>query len=706
MKGVPQVRIYLAGLRRVLPALVLGVSAAGLFVGGGEAVAAGCPNEALRIGASASLPECRAFEQVTPVDKVGGTGSGKSSFVQTSASGDSVSFISSSAYSDPQGSPLLNRYLATRGAEGWSTTPLDVPQSIQEAIVTRATFLSEDLGKSLTASKEALTPGAIAGGSNLYLRDSATGALTLVLARPGNLLFNEFAGISRRPVAGASADLSRALLFFRSALTPGAQAGKPNLYELADGQIRLAEADAEPAAPNSTARTPYVMSADGSRFFYKQTDEEEGKFEVLYMREDGTRTVPISVSQVVPEGEFGHFAEGQFAGATVDGSVAFFTSFGNLTGESNESALYRYEADGKPGAELTQLAELGGNAKVLAISDDGDYVYFYSQGQITPDAPPAEGGSLNIYVWHGERGEAGSVRFIAQTEAANVPEFSLLQYRASANGKFLALGSQSPLTPAAAAPSPACKGEPVEGIPPDRCVNVFVYSYADAGLVCVTCTGSASPGNSVLGGQDSLEEVITYIPRSVLDDGTVYFGTPAALVPGDTNGLEDVYSWRGGQFQLLSTGTGETGSSFGDATADGHDVFIRTAQQLVGQDVDSALDIYDVRVDGGLAAQAGPPPPAAPCGGETSCRRGSASIPPSPTPSSASLRGAGNLKPGCAASRHRAEVAKRKAAGLTRRAKRAVGPRARSLAHQAHRRQKEARRLARRAHTCLKGASR
>ena len=60
----------------------------------------------------------------------------------------------------------------------------------------------------------------------------------------------------------------------------------------------------------------------------------------------------------------------------------------------------------------------------------------------------------------------------------------------------------------------------------------------------------------------------------------------------------------GGCLYLISGGEEGSGPScFGDASESGEDVFFFTAQRLVGQDHDQLVDVYDARVDGGLAAQ-------------------------------------------------------------------------------------------------------
>jgi hypothetical protein len=102
----------------------------------------------------------------------------------------------------------------------------------------------------------------------------------------------------------------------------------------------------------------------------------------------------------------------------------------------------------------------------------------------------------------------------------------------------------------------------------------------------------------------------------------------------------------GGCVGLVSSGTSGEESAFVDASAGGGDVFFLTASQLVGQDVDSARDVYDAHecsVDLPCFFEPATPPA---CTTSDSCKAAPA---PQPgifgNPSSATFSGAGNVVP-------------------------------------------------------------
>jgi hypothetical protein len=680
--------------------------ASAAIAGAGTAAAAECPNEAFRQGPSATLPECRAFEMVTPVDKDGGAGVYLYGEVHADPTGDAVAFASPSAYGNAEGNSLNNRYIGTRAGGAWGVNAIDGPQAIQENIMTRTTFaVSDNLEWALTASKEAIVPGAVPYGSNLYLRNARTGQTILVSARAGNAAFEEWATINAAPYVGASSDWSHVLLFSKQALAPGAVEGESNLYEFSEGELKLAApAGAKPAVKSSEAYQPNVMSADGHRFFYTQGG-------VLYMHEDGA-PAPIAVTASEKSGEEGVLKQGSFLGATPNGDIVFFSSRENLTGESEGEALYRYEADAPAGQRLTDLTPdsiiESGSSSAFGVaegfSEDGTFVYFSSSAVLVPNAelPPITQGI--VYAWHGRPGETGAVRMVAATEPGVGDTSHPYQYRVSADGRFLAMASASKLTPDVKT-SPNCPAIVNSGVPAEHCVNVFAYSYDRDQLTCITCVETPL-GNSEVGGLDSLIEVFNYVPRSVLNDGTVYLNTADALVPSDTNGITDVYGWKDGTPALLSTGVGDSRSLFGDASPDGTNVFLRTGLRLVGQDNDQALDVYDARVDGGLAGQAGTEATVA-CAGEESCRTDTTTTgAPASDPASSTLRGEGNVSTAksCVAARGRVARARTRARSLRRRAKKASSAaQARKLRRRAHRQTTHVKQLKKKARKCEGG---
>lgn len=109
----------------------------GFALAGPPADAAGaCPNEALRTGQSRNLPDCRAYELVTPANMNGlnptAINIGNSTQEVTSGgfdtflgapSGESVIFdTSSGSLPGFDGNGVFDQYRATRGADGWSTS--------------------------------------------------------------------------------------------------------------------------------------------------------------------------------------------------------------------------------------------------------------------------------------------------------------------------------------------------------------------------------------------------------------------------------------------------------------------------------------------------------------------------------------------------------------------------------------------------------
>jgi hypothetical protein len=261
--------------------------------------------------------------------------------------------------------------------------------------------------------------------------------------------------------------------------------------------------------------------------------------------------------------------------------------------------------------------------------------------------------------------------------------------RVTPDGTTLAFESERSLTgygndpvePGAGAPGDKCTergGELKESDPAVPCREVFVYDAVTEKLVCASCdpSGARPVGPAELGGQEDEEgngftpPSVYYLPRNLSEDGgRLFFQTPDALVPHDSNNQLDVYEWEqpgsppevakgedsctssspafsvggGGCVFPISDAAGDFESRFMDASANGNDVFLATKDQLVpAADADARANVYDVRVGGGFPVVTAPPV----------CNNGDSCKPPvSPQPSifapagSATFSGLGNPAP-------------------------------------------------------------
>jgi hypothetical protein len=601
------------------------------------AAAAGCPNEALRTGPSALLPGCRAYEMVSPLEKGGGIVN-PALTLHAAPSGEALSYFSTSSFAGSQASPLGNGYIARRGAN-WETESVDAPQHNPSGLLlTPSAVSSRDLDQTLEASRVAVTPGAAENGSNLFIRDNQTGTRTLLASSPGSGLFLSAAGGGLGVFVGADPSWSTVVIHSNETLpVAGAEEPAPgveNLYDFSGDQLHLVDVLPDGTVPAEGAHVggfgqpnQNLVSSDGSETFFQVGSFGNGP---LYMRRDNRETLPVSLAR---GGEYaGEVMPAEFGVASADGSVVYFsTNYSLLEGSTNENTptIYRYEPGVGPSpgrlTEITSAVVPGGPrvTGILGAGEDGSYLYFSATGALAEGATEAGGLSSNFYVWHD-----GTVRWIGQTREGD-GEFGLPpQFSISPDGRYLGLASFSPLRDEDGS-SPNCPTDPTTNNLPGDCRDVYLYEYETGRLHCVSCDGPGL-GSSTLGGQGTGEGSFSdEFPRAVLNDGTVFFDTPNPLLARDSNGVEDVYTWHQGVEGLVSTGTSEQPSRFGDATPDGSSVFFLTNQSLVKQDTDEATDVYVDRELGGLAAQT-PPGQPGPCEGE-GCR-GQLSTPPEGLP--------------------------------------------------------------------------
>jgi DNA-binding beta-propeller fold protein YncE len=555
----------------------------------------------------------RVYEQVSPVDKGGANVESQRGF-QATLDGDQIFYRTKSPIGDSseyegQGAPYYPLSLAGRGETNWDSFGVDPPliaENVNPGVNRLATTLgaSEDGSESLSISLKKLAPGAEEGDSNLYLRSSATREYTTILSLPGPNYFEHTVGLEslNDPYWAATPDFDHILLSSAGfALSPGTPVGA--LLDWTGGELQLVS-----VLPGGTPTAAHgvAISDDGSVIVFSTTNPGAAN-EGLFVRVDGAPSEPIP---------------GEFVGATADGQSVFVTGV-ELTPNSEPGlkSLYRYDVGSGDLELLTVMGDPGfETAFVLATSDQvgeniaypppplyagpgGPSIYFLSRSDL---APGAVAGQKNIYAWHD-----GVVSRVATLEPGRDV---FKNFRASPDGRYFALASASQLT-AYDNSTTACTNSGVYEDPnPSACVEVYRYDADTGQLLCASCRPDEGPptGSALLRPAEGfIEKGGHHVPRTMLDDGEVFFDTPDPLVGDDINGARDVYSISGQQPSLISSGKGAGGSVFADASADGRDVFFTTADRLVGQDDDSLVDLYDARIGGGLAAQN---PPASPQG--------------------------------------------------------------------------------------------
>lgn len=619
-----------------------------------------CANDAYRTGAAARLPDCRAYEMVSPVDKNGAdistlqtSDNYLTGLDQAADQGGLLTYSAYRAFADAEAAPYTSQYLAERSSDGWLTESIAPPRegiSYYEGqrLVTQYKAFTGDLcaGWLLQDTENSLGLGSIAGWPNLYRRDICAGGYEAVSPRrvPETIEPDEL----EPHLQAISADGSIALVAAKGKLAGNGTATAKQVYEVRKGApVRLVC-----VLPSGFAHTgdcvvgqghtgnPWslsAISADGEVIYWTDHAADSGN---LYARVGRTETVLVSES-----------GDAQFWAASADGSSAFYS-----TGEGIERKLWRFDLATE---SSTQIGS--GFRGYVAADEDASIVYFISTQEL---ASGASAGGQNLFRY--QAGEPGTTTFIATLEDAAVGGengISLIaaeplrhRSRVSPDGSVLAFMSTTPLT--------GYDNTDVESEEPDA--EVFLYRADADELICASCnpTGARPNGRFVssvqgedlwVAGQIPGAQTALHFPRVLSDDGErLYFESFDRLVAADSNDAQDVYQWeaagvgdckpdssdfdpdKSGCIALISSGQSAEDSSFVDATPDGGDVFFKTYSNLWPEDTE-LLDVYDAREGGGFPA---PAPPLPGCEGEA-CQ--SPSPPPALPPNvSQSFQGPGN----------------------------------------------------------------
>jgi hypothetical protein len=325
-----------------------------------------CPNDDLRTGTGANLPDCRAYEQASPVDKNGGNIKGLPVWTKASPDGDAVSFMSLAGIPGSEGAQELMPFVATKEDGAWSTQGMLPPaESGEEAFVLGWT---PDFAHVFSYARFLDLPPE----GTLLSRSLTDGLLSEVV--PYNVEFNIpfFVG----PSAGGS------VVFFESQakLTDEAVAGASNVYawDRASEELRLASVLPDgTAAPEGAFAGPYdwpegegATDKGGATFSYYLQDQHaySGDGSAVYFTAAGTGQLYVRLNPTEPQspldseekctnpdlactlhvslsrktngtGVDDKDAAGTrpaaFMGASKDGSVAFLTSSEKLTNDAN-----------------------------------------------------------------------------------------------------------------------------------------------------------------------------------------------------------------------------------------------------------------------------------------------------------------------------------------------------------------------------------
>jgi len=601
-----------------------------------------CPNDTLRTGFSALLPDCRGYELVTPPVTNARTPSGAdlanlgTFFASRGASpaGDEVSFViqgGSLGENQGTGSFAGDPYLASRGEGGWSTSYAGPTGSEAPALLPGSN--SPDQGYSFWIA-EGKGSATVEGKPTNYLR-YPDGHSELI--GRGSLATDPFAGGKLISEGGGHVVFSSSLELEENSPPEGTEA----VYDRnrATGEektqvVSLLPNDVTPAKGQGATYQGASLDGKGIAFLVGNT---------LYLRFEDEETYEVGENVT-------------FAGVAEGGRRIFYLKGNNL-----------WALDVGAPEEPIQFTS-SGNVTPVHVAADGTVVYFVSTSALAVEAnpngaEPANGGE-NLY-----RSEEGTISFVGTLTERDVEGDSSLGSPVDGLGLWIGAVGSSSGTPGSFGIDPS-RTTPdgkallfesraaLDGYDPEGHAEIYRYDFAGDELDCLSCNPTLAPAS----GDASLESVghgisaeepfrgYALVVNLRADGRRAFFQSTEALVPDDTDELQDVYEWEAqevgsckrpeGCIYLISSGKSAHRNFLYSVSESGNDVFLRSPDQLLESDLEETPSIYDARARGGFSEPEEEPE----CEGE-GCRPGLTPPPALPTPGMLPDSEPGNVTP-------------------------------------------------------------
>jgi hypothetical protein len=581
-----------------------------------------CTNDAFRTGFSAHLPDCRAYELVTPPETNAraprGVGVLGPYFATREASpaGDRLSFITEGGTlpgSEGTGSLGGDPYLSRREATGWTTS--SAGPSGNESMALLPGGVSPDQGYSFWNT------GGAQGSASVNEKDTA-----YVRYPDGHSELVGRGSIDADPQAqGELISENGTHIIFVS----------PNFTEVGFTHEAV---QLEPNAPSTGTQAVYDRTADEvthviSLLPGSETPEAGEDAEFVGSSLDG-RGIAFSIGSTLylryDNEETFEIGDGAtFAGIAEGGSRIFYVEGGELL---------RFDAQTE---EVTPFSTTG-TAIPVNVSADGTTAYFISTVVLTTEANPngaeAKAGQQNLYL-----SKEGAISFVGTVTKEDV----------AGEETGIGLGRWAPhvVSFGEAAEDPS-RSTPDGGVllfesranlanyDPEGFTQVYRYDLNANELTCLSCVPTRAPASGGATLQSMGEQPGD--PRPLSPFGSItnlradglraFFQSTEPLVPTDTDDLQDVYEWEalgvgsctraGGCIYLISSGQSTRINYLYAVGGSGDDVFFRSSDLLLLADLEDTASIYDARVGGGFPEEARPE-----CEGE-GCRPG-LPVPPS-----------------------------------------------------------------------------